>query len=24
MNNDGQMGEAAANIAKILLGDRSC
>ena len=23
MNNDGQMGEAAANIAKILLGDRS-
>jgi adenylate kinase len=24
MNNDGQMGEAAANIAKILLGDGSC
>jgi adenylate kinase len=23
MNNDGQMGEAAANIAKILLGDGS-
>ena len=23
MNNDGQMGEAAANIARILLGDRS-
>jgi adenylate kinase len=24
MNKDGQMGEAAANIAKILLGDKSC
>ena len=24
MNNDGQIGEAAANIAKILLGDGSC
>lgn len=24
MNNNGQVGEAAANIAKILLGDRSC